>query len=761
MKPLAQRTAEWLIRWRIPLLLLGLAMAAAAWFPTRSLTFDRSIVTLFADDDPLLAPYRKLKRTFGGNELLMAVYHDDELFHPDGRGIVRLEQLSERIEAVEGISGIISIAQPLGPAIVDTNDPLAGRLRQLFEGYTHSTDGTIAAIVCVLQPPSESGVSRREIVDRLREIVGPLRCGMLAGEPVMVVDGLRYVEEDGRRLAWTSTVLLAITIFLCFRSLRWILIPLAVVQLTVMTTEASMALAGLRLTMISSMLRAILTVVAIATVIHVIVRFRDARSKGLSPRLALLEAGTLLAVPIFWACTTDAVGFASLLAARVEPVQQFGLMMAAGSLLVIVSTALLVPGLTLWGRHPVDPRRAWDEQMLDRSLPALAGWVQRHRRPILIGSFCVCTLAALGTYRLEVETDFTRNFRRGSPVVTSYQFIETELGGAGMWDVIVPAPETITWDYLRRVQHMENRLRGEVVVPGPDGKPQPGLTKVLSLADAAVAGSTRNPETIGLAPVRNSLVRAGEKLLRVKMTALINALYREDPTQPGTYYLRVMLRAKERQPAAQKRAIIRQVEQICREEFPPSENQPGAEVTGFFVLLTNLVDSVTADQWRTFAVALLGIGIMMLVALRSPRLALIALVPNAAPILVVTGLMGWLGLKINMGAAMIAAVSLGLSIDSSIHYLTTFRRAYAQGGSVPDALAVAHRTTGRALIYASLALIVGFSVLCTSYFVPTIYFGVLVSLAMLGGLAGNLIVLPLLISTFMAGEPSRDGADGR
>ena len=126
-------------------------------------------------------------------------------------------------------------------------------------------------------------------------------------------------------------------------------------------------------------------------------------------------------------------------------------------------------------------------------------------------------------------------------------------------------------------------------------------------------------------------------------------------------------------------------------------------------------------------------------------LAVVALVPNALPILIVTGLMGWLGLKINMGAAMIAAVSLGLSIDSSIHYLSTFRRARDEGRSLDDALAAAHQTVGRAMVFSTLALIVGFSVLCTSQFVPTIYFGVLVSLSMLGGLAGNLIVLPALL----------------
>jgi len=142
----------------------------------------------------------------------------------------------------------------------------------------------------------------------------------------------------------------------------------------------------------------------------------------------------------------------------------------------------------------------------------------------------------------------------------------------------------------------------------------------------------------------------------------------------------------------------------------------------------------------------------MLIAFRSLRLALIALVPNALPVLIVSGLMGWakwLGLydfRINMGSAMIAAVSLGLSIDSSIHYIFAYLRAKKLGQTTSEAIRSAHGTVGLSMIFATLALIVGFSVLATSKFTPTVYFGSLVSLAMLGGLLGNLVILPILLS---------------
>jgi hypothetical protein len=401
--------------------------------------------------------------------------------------------------------------------------------------------------------------------------------------------------------------------------------------------------------------------------------------------------------------------------------------------------------LALLGRWDPDPKRAWGENLLDRQLRRAVGWVERRPRTLGLAALVLSVAAATGIYRLEVESDFTKNFREESPIVRSYRFVETRLGGAGVWDVILPAPESLDWEYLGKVRRLEDRLRGEVAVPGSDGQPTPGLAKVLSLADGVLAASPIDLDRVPEGAGRDGFVKTALGLFSLKMPDLYRALYGKDAQQPGQHCLRIMLRAAEQQPTAEKRAMIARARQICGEEFPPTGETGGAEVTGFFVLLANLIHSVLADQWVTFGVATAGIGLMMTVAFRSPLLALVALLPNALPIAVVMGLMGWLGMKINMGAAMIAAVSIGVSVDSSIHYVTAFRRARGEGASLHDALASVHQSVGRAMVFSVLALIVGFTVLCSSHFVPTVYFGALVSLAMLGGLAGNLVVLPLLL----------------
>jgi predicted RND superfamily exporter protein len=158
------------------------------------------------------------------------------------------------------------------------------------------------------------------------------------------------------------------------------------------------------------------------------------------------------------------------------------------------------------------------------------------------------------------------------------------------------------------------------------------------------------------------------------------------------------------------------------------------------------------DQWTTFAISTLAISLMVWIGFRSWKYALIALIPNVVPIYVVMGLMGWIGLlgiadlKINMGSAMIAAVSMGMTVDSSIHYFASFRQSRRAGKSVHQSLLDVQQSVGAAMIFSTFALIVGFGVLITSDFVPTIYFGALMSLAMLGGMLGNLIVLPLLLA---------------
>jgi predicted RND superfamily exporter protein len=226
--------------------------------------------------------------------------------------------------------------------------------------------------------------------------------------------------------------------------------------------------------------------------------------------------------------------------------------------------------------------------------------------------------------------------------------------------------------------------------------------------------------------------------MRGRLPEFVAAIY--NPNAPkGERYFRIMLRASERLDSVKKAELVAQVKATT------SKSYPKAQVTGYYVLLTHLIESLLRDQWTTFAVATIGILVVMTVAFRSVPLALVALIPNVLPILWLFGGMGWLGLQINMGAAMIAAASLGMSVEGSIHYIMAYQRLRREGTPRDEALKIVQSNVGRAAVLATLALMVGFSTLSVSEFIPTVYFGALVSLSMVGGLVGNLVALPLLL----------------
>ena len=750
MRAVPDRVASWLVRHRTPLACLAVVVTILSVAESRRLEFVRSIDTMFDRTDPALVPYRRMIRAFGSSEVVLAAYDDPELFST--AGIERLRTLTDTLAALPGIASATSLADtPLGNRIIEIEtSPAARRLVELLEGYAVGTDHRTAAVVCVLKSPAAESRDtspqaapppqadfRADAIDRLRAVMADLPAGTVAGEPVMLRDGFAMLKRDGNLLGTASAVLAGAVLLASFRSLRWLVVPLAVVLLALWSTRGVLAVIGLKLTMVSTMLSAMVTVVAIATVVHVIVEFRRQREEGLPPAAALERTISILFWPVVGSIATDVIGFGSLIASRVGPVHDFGIMTSVGAVMVLVATALVVPFLALWGRFDADPQRAWGEGVLELGLDGLVLRIVRHPGPILLGSTLLVAAAVAGMRWLEVETDFTRNFRRSSPVVASYDMIETRLGGAGVWDVLLPAGEAIDGKVLSDMARLEHRLRTEVTIPDRDGRAVPALTKVMSLADVMAAVSPISLERLQSTRVGSWLVTGAIDMIQQQVPQLSRTFIGRDP-EDGSTWLRVMLRAHERQPTPQKRAIIEQVNRIVAEEFPAR--------AGLFVLLSQLVDRMLSDQWLTFLLAAAGIFLLLAVSFRSLLVATVALVPNALPIFVVLGLLGWAGERINMGTAMIAAVSMGLSVDSSIHYLAAFRRRLAAGQPIAAAIETAHQTAGRAMIFSTLALVIGFLALTTSGFIPTVSFGALSCLTLTGGLLGNLVVLPVLLS---------------
>lgn len=728
MSKLTDHLIASLIRWRWWALGLALMLAGVGGYVGQGLKMDRSLENLFAPDDPLLPPYRELQKTLGQNQIVLAVYRDKNLHTSEG--LERLAEIAEQARAVPGVIAVVTMHDV--PGLLEANGTAlsegerANKLKQVFAGMTHNAELNAAGIVCLLDKSNDTTGSTRKTLAELRKLIKPLPGGVLVGEPILLGEAFDLLELDGQRLTTWCLALLLLVIFLCFRQLRWIVLPLVLVQVTLAWTRGILVALKLNMSMVSSMLASIITVVGIAAMMHVIVRYRDERHSGHAPQNALARAGHLVAAPLFYACLTDALGFASLMISSVKPVVEYGLMTAIGSLLVLVAIPLISPAIILFrDDRTAIPENPEESRLLTR-LHRLYEWSCRHAFAIGALSLVITIFSLIGSGLQEQETDFTKNFRQDSDLVQGFQYVDQEFGGAGVWDILVPAPARLNLEFVNQVLAFETQLREQA----------PGLTKVVSLADMLDAGAGG----LGKLSIGGDLaVRGGLALVRGRLPEFI-ATISNSQAQVENRYLRIMLRAPERLEASEKAKLIEQVRAA-------TAIYPDAQVTGYYVLFTRMIESLLRDQWTTFGLAALSIFLVMAWAFRSFALSLITLIPNILPVFWLFGTMGWLGIRINMGAAMIAAVSVGLSVDGSIHYVMSYQRLRRLGLSLDEAIQAVQGSVGRAAVLATLALAVGFSTLMVSEFIPTVYFGTLVTLTMIGGLVGNLVALPLLIRT--------------
>ncbi|EMI18061.1 integral membrane protein [Rhodopirellula maiorica SM1] len=756
----AASMASRLIQFRVVLSLLGLLIFAAAMPFSQQLKLDRSIMAMFAPTDSTLIEYQTLQNAFGGNAVAMVVYPDTDLM--SNAGLQRSDAIASEIRQIEGVDGILSPStlnaavekvRPGSffrsksdvPGLARRDDIVARGIEHLFEGYTHSDDHQLAAVVVMLSPkhPPAAIESLQAIASKLPDqyesITAP---GVVVGEPVLIHDGFELIERDGRKLTTVTLILLSIVVLVTLMDLRFVALTGLVVVWSIVVTEATLVLLGLDQSLVSTIMPAIITVIAVAAVLHLGTKFQDGRAKGLSRHDATWRSFSLLVVPILWTCLTDAAGFAALGSSRILPVRQFGAMIAIASIAVFVAivffagATMMLPELS-FGKSLHRMQRRMTRSVSRRCTRIATAFVSQRKIAILL-ALVLLGVSVIGTWQAKPETSFLNNFRSDSAIVLAYDQVEQQFGGAGVWDILLPAPASLTRDYLKQVLLIERDLRGIEV----DGAK---LTKVLSMADAEyVVGKT---PILKYAPP--SLRMTG---MRATMPEFVDALLNSADTQPRR--LRIMLRSEEQLPAELKTQLIAEVQRVVDEHTQseawknaftsPPESQ--AIVTGYYVMMSRLVSQLVGDQWRCLGFAGVLVWLLLWIATRSLRLAFAALLPNLLPAFVVLATVGWIGGKINMGAAMIAAVSIGLTIDGSVHLLAIYRRYRRHGHRITVAVTHAAGNVGVPVLLATCALVFGFSILSTSEFIPTATFGTLVAATLLLGTLVNLTLLPACVA---------------
>jgi predicted RND superfamily exporter protein len=494
-----------------------------------------------------------------------------------------------------------------------------------------------------------------------------------------------------------------------------------------LATEAIMAAFHLKLSLSGGPLVAQIIVLTMPAASHLAIHFRDACRREADPRVAARETLANVAAPILWCAITGAIGYGALVTSDVVPIRQFGSILGtctlvSALLVMAISPIAMLPPFRL--EVPVrHGSNSWVASRVDR----LLGWVYRHPASIVVGVFAIVFPLAIGMFRLTYETNYINLFRPHTRVVRDYHTVESHLGGIGVVELVVPAGKVLDPPTLGKFRRIERsvesfRLHRDLVV-----------TNVLSAAtvlDPDERLAKLPPEPYARA-IRDKL----ELIAASPQADLLKGFW-----NAGEGKARILVRLREQQPAPDKVAIFNHAVAEARATFGPE-----SYLTGLSLLMTKTTESIIVTQWNTFLWSVLGILLMLTIALRGPVLAALALLPTLLAVAFVLGLMGWLGVKLDMATALVASVALGLSVDDTFHCLLQFHRERA---SLPfeRSLFDSYKVTGPGVLLSSLAVAVGFAALNFSEFRPFSYFGTMVGIATAGSTIGNLVLLPACLT---------------
>jgi predicted RND superfamily exporter protein len=527
---------------------------------------------------------------------------------------------------------------------------------------------------------------------------------------------------------------------------------------------------GWQVTVVSSNFISLQLIITMAIAIHLIVRFRELLHKNpeADQRELILDTVRLKITPCLYATLTTIAGFSSLLLCDILPVRTFGWMMSAGIVVSMIVTFLILPaGLMLMRKEAPQARRYTRFSLT----PVLARFTETHGRFILLISCLAFIISALGISRLVVENSFIDYFKETTEIYQGMRVIDQKLGGTSPLDVIVEmdrseasaptaAPEADAqangeFDQFNEFDETQDDKKywftahrmAEIMKIHDylDSLPETG--KVLSLGTMLkVAEKLNNGKPLDnfqLALLYNELP---DKFRSIVLKPYVSLEHNQ---------VRFTMRVKDSEKSLKRDLLLKRVRHDLINKLGLKPEQ--VHLTGLLVLYNNMLQSLFKSQILTLGVVVLALMGMFLILFKSIKLAVIAIVPNLLAISVVLGVMGWLNIPLDMMTITIAAISIGIAVDNTIHYIYRYKREFRVDRNYIKTIHRCHGSIGHALYYTSLTIIIGFSILVLSNFIPSIYFGLLTGLAMFIALIGALTLLPRLLVVFKAFGPGVAG----
>lgn len=712
-----------------------------AYFAAR-VPIEHDNASMVSQSRALLENYATYRNTFGNDEVLLLALTHPQLLGPEG--LLSIDRMTRAISELQGISGVLSLtnAQQLVPG--DFGAEARPLIPKPFRA--DDLDKTIKTLEqnprlsrMLISKDRHTGIVIIDLADdadpqghlalyAIKNLLAKQADGFdwhLTGIPLQKLTVSRLIQRDQKVIIPFSVVVLGILLLLMFRRISGLLVPLAVMTISLCWTVGLYSLCGYALNTITALLPPVIMVLSISTTVHLYSGWLQLAGKQGDPKGLVIEEMHGLFLPCLFTALTTALGLASLLVSEVPAVRLFGAFAAVGVMLAFLINILLVPSLLSFLPIPAAGRRLFDTGVLRRILQAAGSLTINYPRPVLVIGLILALAGLSGLGRIDNNTDLVRFLKPDSRLYRDTMFIEQAVGG------------------VNRIEFMLTRS---------NGKPLTSLESMASL-EKLQASIDQMPNVTGsfsLVDVLSQLNRAEHNLARATLpdnSRELRYLFDLLESAPDQKLLRkivspdfirwrlsVLTGAIGTAEAAE---LVSNINRIAKQHLGGSfDLQPTGDYYQVVFDSNRLVTSVI----QSFSLSLGMVLLAILLLFRSLKLMGMALIPNLIPLAWTGGLMGFLDIDLSTGTAMIAAVVIGLTVDSTIHYLARFQRE--SRGSSEQAVRITTIATGRALTISALVLFFGFSVGGLSSFLPTIYFSILTGITMLGALACDLLVLP-------------------
>ena len=767
---------------------------------------DASADSLVLENDASLKSYRSIRDQYGSDDFLIVTYSPEQPLFSEAV-LANIAQLRDELDQLEQVDNVISMldvplvdSPPMTLAEIsrkvrtlesdDVDIELAEQeMRQspLYENLLVNSEGNTTAMQVNLvtnQRLLDLVNNRDKLYDKLgtipeaaarldqlsaqikienlaqklkldqtivdvRRIMDAYRGKAtlyLGGVPMITSDSIEFIRSDLKVFGVGVVLFIVIILAFSFKHIRWVVLPLAVCLTSAMTMIGYLGWSQWPVTVVSSNFISLLLIITLSLIIHLVVRYRELATMEPEASQYELVSETVKSKfsPSFYTAVTTIVAFGSLLVSGIRPVIDFGWMMVIGIAVSFVLAFTLFPAaLMLLPR--LDSMAKKD--LTGKVTASIANFIQHRTRATLMIFALLILIALTGIPRLSVENRFIDYYKESTEIFQGMTLIDTKLGGTTPMDIIIDAPADevmaedelfsngdITsnsyWfnrDGLREVAKFHQYL---------DELPETG--KVLSVhTGMQLLESLNNGKPYSDFKLAVVYKRIPEDVKK----ALISPYLSEDGNQ-----LRFSIRLYESDKKLRRQELIEKIYFDLTGEYDLDPEQ--VTISGIAVLYNNLLQSLFRSQILTLGAVFGAILLMFIALFRAVRLSFAALIPNIISAGLILGLMGWIGIPLDIMTITIAAINIGIGVDDSIHYIHRFRGEFIQDRNYWAAIGRCHNSIARAMYYTSVTVVLGFSILSLSNFIPTIYFGVLCGLAMITALIANLMLLPILIARF-------------